>query len=337
MSTDTNLDIIKALADKSRLAIVQSLLERPHYVEELAERHALAPSTISFHLRKLEQAGLVTSRKEQYYVVVEANQPVFDTSLRALITATPRSREEQQQRVAAYRRKVLETFFRGGRLEKLPAQHKKRLIVLQVFAARFERQQRYDEDEVTELILPLYDDYCTVRRLLVDEGLIRREGASYWRDAELEMETPELPAKDGKGSQANMESRKEIKRTYKESQPRMGIFALRCKSNGKRYVAASRNLEGERNSRLFQLRMGKVVFSRELQQDLQQYGAADFAFEVLAVLEPQRAGEDVDRELAALELKWLEKLQPFGENGYNNRRRFERDRERLSLSGYQTA
>ena len=336
MPSEANLAIIKALADKSRLAIVQSLLERSHYVEELAKRHALAPSTISFHLRKLEQAGLVTSRKEQYYVVVEANQAVFDTSLRQLITAAPGSREEQQERIDNYRRRVLETFFCEGRLEKLPAQHKKRLIVLQAFAARFELRRRYDENQVTELILPLYDDYCAIRRLLVDEGLIRRQGTSYWREADLE-ELPSLPLTEAsKRSKPEMKNRKEIIRNYKQSQPTMGVFQLRCKSNDKRYVAASRNLEGERNSRMFQLRMGKVVFSSELQEDLKKYGVADFVFEVLAELDPKQAEKDADRKLAVLELQWLEKLQPFEERGYNSRKRFERDLERLKLCGWMT-
>jgi len=337
MPGTANLDIIKALADKSRLAIVQSLLERPHYVEELAERLALAPSTISFHLRKLEQAGLTSSRKEQYYVMVEVNRPRFDTTLRELVTAVPASREQQQERVVAYRRKVLESFFSHGRLVKLPAQHKKRLIVLQLFAARFAPQQRYDENQVTGLILPLYDDYCTIRRLLIDEGLLRREGASYWREVELEAEV-ELPAtSDNQRSKEDMNPRKELIRNYKESRPQMGIYALRCTNNNRLYVAASRNLDGERNSRLFQLRMGQAVFSHELQQDLQQFGATAFTFEVLALLDPPPQEADVAGKLAALELQWLEKLQPFAERGYNSRKRFERDRERLRLGGHNQA
>jgi len=335
MPGKTNLDIIKALADQSRLAIVQALLERPHYVEELAQRLALAPSTISFHLRKLEQAGLTTSRKEQYYVMVEINRPLLDTPLRELLAVAPASRERQQQRVAAYRRKVLENFFSQGRLVKLPAQHKKRLIVLQLFAARFVMQKHYDENEVTGLILPLYDDYCTIRRLLVDAGLIRRDGTRYWRETELEMEREmeAAPAMEDRRRIEPMDPRKEKIRSYKESRPQMGVYALRCAKNDRLYVAASRNLDGERNSRLFQLRMGQAVFNHELQQDLQQFGAAAFSFEVLAVLDPPPQEADVARQLSALELKWVEKLQPFDDGGYNSRKRFERDLERLHQGG----
>lgn len=333
MSCEVNLAIIKALADKSRLAMVQSLLERPHYLEELANRHNLAQSTISFHLRKLELAGLVTSRKEQYYVVVEVNQKVLDISLRQLITAAPVDRQQQKERIITYRQKVLDNFFRSGRLEKLPAQQKKRLIVLQAFAARLKLHKRYGEDEVTNLIRPLSDDYCTIRRQLIEEGLIRREGESYWREISLDEELVVTPDEGSKRRKRTMTERKESIRAFKEKRPAMGVFQLRCKNNDRRYVAASRNLEGERNSRLFQLRMGKIVFSRELQADLQKYGADNFEFSVLAVLEPPRSGESTERKLAALELHWLEKIQPFGERGYNSRRRFERDRDNLGFTG----
>jgi len=333
MSSPQSLAIMKALADQSRLAIANSLLERPHYVEELARRHALAPSTVSFHLRKLEQAGLVRSRKEQYYVVAAANEAIFDTTLRQIVAATPVSREQQDQRIKEYRRKVLESFFRHGRLEKLPAQHKKRLIVLEQFARRFEAGRRYSEPEVTALVLPLFADYCTIRRLLVDEGLIRREGTTYWRE-ETSAESAavlNLPSNDPKGVKT-MESkagRRALKQAARQQAPEAGVFQILCKANGRIYLCGSRNLAGERNSRLFQLRMGKVVFSRELQQDLERYGAESFEFSVLATLAPPGPGEDVERTLAALELHWLEKLQPFGERGYNSARKFRRELERL--------
>ena len=336
MGTAQSLAIMKALADRSRLAIVNSLLERAHYVEELAKRHALAPSTVSFHLRKLEQAGLITSRKEQYYVVVAANGAIFDTTLRQIVAAAPANKDAQEERIGAYRKNVLESFFRHGRLEKLPAQHKKRLIVLEQFAARFEPGRRYGEAEVTGVIAPLFDDYCTIRRSLVDEGLIRREGASYWREGDGSRPAtavPAAPQAKKENSMLKSDQRREIKRTVKQIAPTMGIYQIRCQANGRIYVCASRNLDGERNSRPFQLRMGKAVFSRELQRDLEQYGAKVFEFSVLAVLKPPEPGEDIARALAALECEWLEKLQPFGEHGYNSELGYKRSLERLRERG----
>ncbi len=333
METAQSIAIMKALADPSRLAIVNSLLEHSQYVEELARRHALAPSTVSFHLRKLEQAGLVRSRKEQYYVVVVANDAIFDTTLRELVAAAPAGKELQDGRMEEYRRKVLEGFFRHGRLEKLPAQHKKRLIVLDRFALRFEAGRRYNEAEVTALIAPLFDDYCTIRRLLVDEGLIRREGASYWREGLIEERAGAQPSPPpvGKGSEvmAKADRRGEAKRVLQEQRPKLGVYQLRNRENGKIYLGSSQNLEGTRNSRLFQLRMGKVVFNRDLQKDLNQYGAESFEFSILAELGKPEPGDDIEQLLAALELHWLTKLQPFGERGYNSAKGYQRNLERL--------
>jgi len=330
MEIETCLAIVKALADKSRLAILNSLLEGSQYAEELANRHALAPSTVSFHLRKLERAGLISSRKEQYYVVIEVNPALLDTSLRELVTSSPTSHNLQVRRMANYRQKVLGSFFRHGRLEKLPAQYKKRRIVLEQFAERFESQRRYREQEVTGLILPLFDDYCTIRRLLVDEGLIRREGADYWREPEGEAEMTAQP-KTGAEPMSNKSQRSELKRACKQQSGELGVYQIRNTVNGKLYLGSSQNLAGERNSRLFQLKMGKVVFSRTLQDDLTRYGAEVFEFSVLAVQEKPKPDADVELLLSELELAWLEKLQPFGAQGYNSEKAYQRERERLQL------
>lgn len=333
MKTEQSIAIMKALADQSRLAIINSLLERSQYVEEIAKRHGLAPSTVSFHLRKLEQAGLVSSRKEQYYVVIQANDAIFDTTLREIVSAPTVGRELQDGRMEEYRRKVLETFFRHGMLEKLPTQHKKRLIVLEQFAVRFEPERRYSEQEVTGLIMPLFDDYCTIRRLLVDEGLIRREGAEYWRENNNGEQTvqPALPSKTEKGSESMPKENKraDLKRLYKQNTPDMGIYQIKNRVNGRIYIDSSTNLDGTRNSRMFQLKMGKIVFSRELQKDLNEFGADNFEFSVLDVLDKPEPGDNVERLLAALELHWLEKLQPFGERGYNSAKAFERNMQQL--------
>lgn len=335
MKTDQSIAIMKALADQSRLAIVSSLLERSQYVEEIASRHALAVSTVSFHLKKLEQAGLVSSRKEQYYVVFQANDELFNTTLRELVSVPLAGRELQDGRMEEYRRKVLESFFRHGRLEKLPAQHKKRLIVLEQFAVRFEPERRYAEQEVTGLIVPLFDDYCTIRRLLVEEKLIRREGSTYWREKNVGEPAggQALQVRRGKGSKAmgKETDRAAIKRVYKQNAPEMGIYQIRNRSNGRIYVGSSQNLEGTRNSRLFQLRMGKIVFSRELQNDLNQYGADCFEFSVLDVLAKPEPGDSIERLLSELELRWLDKLQPFGERGYNSEKSFQRAMGQLNI------
>ncbi len=327
MNAEQSIAIMKALADKSRLAIVNSLLERHQYVEELAKRHGLAASTVSFHLKKLEQAGLIRSKKEQYYVMLEANEELLETPLKEIISAAQGDNKLQQKRIDEYQSKVLNSFFRHGILDKLPAQHKKRLIVLEQFVQRFEPGRRYTENEVTDLIRPLFDDYCTIRRLLIEENMLQREGTTYWRDAGTK-EIPEVKQTHDLSSRfLSQAQRAELKRQYLDKPHNMGIFQIRNKSNGKIYIDSTSNLEAERKSREFQLKMGKIVFNRALQAELREQGAENFVFEVLDTLKIQEPTGQVDRQLMALKLRWQEKLQPFEERGYNSRKGFEREKK----------
>ncbi len=327
MNAEQSIAIMKALADKSRLAIVNSLLERHQYVEELAKRHGLAPSTVSFHLKKLEQAGIIRSKKEQYYVMLEANKELLETPLKEIISAVQGDNKLQQKRIDEYRSKVLNSFFRHGILEKLPAQHKKRLIVLEQFVQRFEPGRRYTENEVTELIRPLFDDYCTIRRLLIEENMLQREATTYWREA-APKEDPEVKQTNAPSTHSlSQAQRAELKRQYMDKPHIMGIFQIRNLSNGKIYIDSTSNLETERKSREFQLKMGKIVFNRELQAELREQGAENFVFEVLDTLKVQEPTGQADRQLMALKLRWQEKLQPFDERGYNSRKGFEREKK----------
>ncbi|MGZ3670719.1 MAG: ArsR family transcriptional regulator [Bdellovibrionota bacterium] len=62
LSLDERIAILKSLADATRLHLVNALLEKPHCVEDLAERLRRSPSTISFHLRLLEEARELANR-----------------------------------------------------------------------------------------------------------------------------------------------------------------------------------------------------------------------------------------------------------------------------------
>ncbi len=63
----------KALADANRLKIVGLLARQPYSVEELAALLDLKPSTVSHHLSRLAEVGLVSARAESYYNRVVPN------------------------------------------------------------------------------------------------------------------------------------------------------------------------------------------------------------------------------------------------------------------------
>ena len=181
MTQENALKLFKCLSDASRLRIVQSLTRGDMYTELLAERLGLTPSTVSFHMKKLEDAGLVASRKEQYYTVYSLRRELLEKTVYDLAASAPAQTDEQQKREEAYREKVIKAFFEYGRLRSIPVQRRKKLICYQVIAEKFEIGRVYSEKEINEIISPIWEDYCTVRRDMIGEGIFSREGGKYVR------------------------------------------------------------------------------------------------------------------------------------------------------------
>ena len=77
-----------------------------------------------------------------------------------------------------------------GRLRSLPARDAKRRLVLEWVASRFEPGREYAEKEVNGILLGVYDDVASLRRFLVDEGLLAREAGVYWRTGSDEAASP---------------------------------------------------------------------------------------------------------------------------------------------------
>ena len=81
----------------------------------------------------------------------------------------------------AYRNKVLRTFFKQGRLTQIPAQLKKRRIILEKLVEDFEPEREYPEREVNLILLEYHDDVATLRRSLIGQKLMEREKGIYKR------------------------------------------------------------------------------------------------------------------------------------------------------------
>ena len=175
------ISLFKCLADKSRLQILKSLAIEDMYVERLAERLDLTASTVSFHLKKLSEAGAVTAYKNQYYMVYSLNREIFQTSILEILQQESDEAQKQAQRDADYRQRVIDAFFEYGKLKSIPAQRKKERIILEVIAEAFDFDRTYSEREVNLIIADFHDDFCTIRRDMISEGLLDRNGMEYWR------------------------------------------------------------------------------------------------------------------------------------------------------------
>ena len=123
MTETEAIRLFKCLSDKSRLQILKSLAIEDMYVERLAERLGITAPTVSFHLKKLADAGAVTSYKSQYYMMYSLKKEIFETSLLDILREKSDEAAVQAQRDAEYRQKVIDTFcLRQAEGDPRPAQ-----------------------------------------------------------------------------------------------------------------------------------------------------------------------------------------------------------------------
>jgi DNA-binding transcriptional ArsR family regulator len=84
MENKTAVIALAALAQESRLAIYRALVQAGPAglaAGKISEATGIAPSSLSFHLKELSYANLVSSRNESRYVIYTANFSVMNDLL----------------------------------------------------------------------------------------------------------------------------------------------------------------------------------------------------------------------------------------------------------------
>lgn len=211
--------------------------------------------------------------------------------------------EEQRDKI------IVKYFPQGiqGPLKTFDMKEKSKLVVLRELVKRFDPKKYYTEKEVNEILEETYHDYVTLRRYLIEYGFLDRKpnGSQYWvKETEADKEDE------------NMDRKIELKQAYKEMKKEAGVYQVKNKINQKVWVDSTPSLK-TLNGKRFQLQMGGHM-NKALQQEWKEYGEDAFEFEVLEVLEEKEDGFfDKKEALKKLEEKWLDKLQPYGDKGYN--------------------
>lgn len=171
------VNLFKCLGDQTRFAIVSLLCRSDSYVELLAEKLSLTPGTISHHLKKLEEAGLVRCSRAQFYMIYSINREKLEVPIMDYLVVDDALDDD-----TAYRQKVYDSFIVGGRLVSIPSQRKKREIICRrIVEEGFLPERTYTEPEVNEILTAWHADYCSLRRELIAFGLMERDHEIYWR------------------------------------------------------------------------------------------------------------------------------------------------------------
>ncbi|THF76351.1 GIY-YIG nuclease family protein [Cohnella fermenti] len=112
--------------------------------------------------------------------------------------------------------------------------------------------------------------------------------------------------------------RKELQEEYKQIKTYMGVVRLTNRVSGKMFIDAYPNLKNKWMTLQMQLDMGRFA-NAELQKDWNELGKDAFEYEVLEQKDTTDVA-DVRWETKMMGKRWLEKLQPYGDSGYNRPR-----------------
>lgn len=177
------LNFFKVLADENRLKLLGILAAREYSVEELAALLQLKAPTVSHHLARLKESGLVEMRADKNTHFYRLNAENLRQTSKGLLSSEKMAElvPIEEMDTDAWERKVLRDFFDGEILTEIPASRKKRSVILRWLSKRFEPGMRYSEAQVNEIIKRHHPDASTLRREMIGEHLLERAQSVYWR------------------------------------------------------------------------------------------------------------------------------------------------------------
>lgn len=181
------LAFFKALADANRLKLVGLLAHEPQTVEQLAAALRVGSSTVSHHLRKLADVGLVHARADGPYSVYQLDPEPLQRLAKQLLAADALPPLALDADLGAFDRRVLKTYLEpDGRFRApLPSKSRQIAVLARHALEAIEPGVTYAEKQLNERLQRFTDDTATIRRALVDLGLLQRtpDGGAYWRVA----------------------------------------------------------------------------------------------------------------------------------------------------------
>ena len=189
MQLDKIVNYHKALADPTRVRILVLLSEGELTGQTLAEKLCLSPATITHHAAKLRSVSLINERRDKnaiYFSLDRYFLKQYAAALQELITQPhevtrePSTLDEKNEKL---KQSVLRNFFTAeGKLRHIPAQQKKKRIVLESLAEKLEQGKSYTEKELNTFIQQFHPDFATIRREFIMHAYLYREKEIYERN-----------------------------------------------------------------------------------------------------------------------------------------------------------
>jgi hypothetical protein len=188
------LDFVKAVSDVERLRIIGALTRGPARASDIAENLGMPFRDAIGHLAFLAFVNIVKTqpapRKQDEVYQLEP------TGLEKLSHQQFAGRRESYTPAPDLddkTRKVLAANLNAdGSIRQIPHQPARLRVILDYIVTVFTPGANYTEKEVNTILRRFHLDVASLRRYLIDAGLMQREsdGSRYWRSPRPEKERP---------------------------------------------------------------------------------------------------------------------------------------------------
>ncbi len=182
------LSSLKLFSDAGRLRLLGRLAARPGPVEELAADLGMPLGVVVRQVGLLRRAGLVGPGPDGEGVMLrlDALQSIGRKldELAGRMPGLSFATGADGTPLPADEAKVLRSYLEDGRLTTIPASTRKRMVVLRWLLDQvFTEDRDYPEKEVNQRLALFHPDVASLRRYMVDAGMVRREHGIYRRPA----------------------------------------------------------------------------------------------------------------------------------------------------------
>ena len=189
MQLDKLVRYHKALADPTRIKLLIILAEGECNGQVLAEKLSVTPATITHHANKLREASLIKERRDKNTIYFSLNDYFIHNNSKAIIDVIYRNTRTNEDNGGIdpmedshkkLQESVINNFFTSeGKIKQIPAQLKKKLIVLEHLVSQLENGRKYTEKEINTFIKPFHEDFATIRREFIMHQFMYRENEIY--------------------------------------------------------------------------------------------------------------------------------------------------------------
>ncbi|GGH84749.1 hypothetical protein JOD43_003111 [Pullulanibacillus pueri] len=178
----------KIMGDPTRIKILALLSHGPLHGQAIAGKLGKTAPTITHHMTKLREINAIRERREKNTIYFELNLDSLRGQTTALLTLIQgKEREMESMTLTAEKLAVVRNFLdKEGRLKNIPAQKKKKLMVLEYLVQGLELGKRYPERELNEYLKQYHEDFATLRREFIMHQFMYRENGIY------ELNPPEM-------------------------------------------------------------------------------------------------------------------------------------------------